>query len=131
MSLTIYLHKTKKEDSEVLFRQNLTHNLTYMAEAAGLYEAMWRPYRLHPNYDKERDKEDDYDLQFEREVNIRADLLLPYLIKGYAKLVGNKEEFEKFNPANGWGTYGGLVRAVSAYIDAITEYPIGYVFVSR
>lgn len=129
MSLTIYIQKTKEEDSEVLFRQNITHNLNYMAEAAGLYEAMWRPYRLHKDYKYTFSVEEEY--EFENSVEIIASSLLPVLMNGYRELLMNPDEYKKYNPENLWGDYDGLVRVVSDYIVAINEYPNGYVFVSR
>ena len=37
---------------EPLYECNITHNLGTMAQNADIYEALWRPYRLHKDYVK-------------------------------------------------------------------------------
>ena len=39
-------HRHSTTDREVLYDANITHNLGEMAKKAGIYEALWRPYRL-------------------------------------------------------------------------------------
>ena len=58
MSLDVYLYEIAKPDPGMvvchycgrgdspgreIYSRNITHNLNDMAEAAGLYEALWRP----------------------------------------------------------------------------------------
>jgi len=40
MSLDVYLEVTKPT---TIFEANITHNLNRMAQAAGIYEALWCP----------------------------------------------------------------------------------------
>ena len=35
---------------EIMYNANITHNLGKMAEEAGIYEALWRPYQLKEGY---------------------------------------------------------------------------------
>jgi len=65
---------------ESLYESNITHNLTTMAEQAGLYKFIWRPEETH--------------------VTQAADLIKP-LQKGLKLLKSDRARFEKFNPENG------------------------------
>ena len=47
MSLDVYL---KREGVETVYCANITHNLNVMAGKAGIYEALWRPYKLIEGY---------------------------------------------------------------------------------
>lgn len=107
MSLDVYLMVTKPTE---IFSENITHNLGKMAGAAGLYEALWRP----------------------EEIGItKAAQLIPILSEGYARLIKDPEEFKKLNPANGWGSYDGLVSFVRHYLDACINNPDADIEVSR
>ena len=93
-----------------VFSANITHNLTEMADKAGIYEAVWRP----------------------KEIGIsKAGNLIDLLRSGLSLLEANPEWFQNFNPANGWGTYEGLVKWVRAYLQACQKYPDAIVSVSR
>jgi len=94
-----------------VFTANITHNLNQMADAAGLYMCLWRP----------------------EEIGItRAEQLVEPLASGLKKLQDDPYGFEeKYSPSNGWGTYEGLVRFVSDYLDACKRYPNALVSASR
>lgn len=93
-----------------VFTANITHNLNRMAEAAGIYQHLWRP----------------------EEIGItKAEQLIEPLEAGLKKLHGDPDEFKKHNPSNGWGTYEGLVEFVSEYLEACKKYPDAKVSVSR
>lgn len=118
MSLDIYLHTDDGQsiDTDV----NLTHNLGAMAKAAGVYEALWRPYLLtnpptFANYDEER--------EYEEATTVRAIDLIPYLTEGLLNLLSNSSEFSKLNPSNGWGSYEVLVQQLCKYIAVCHEHP--------
>ncbi len=98
--------KTLIEKEEELFKANITHNLTEMADKAGLYKACWRPEELGIKKAKE---------------------LIPYLEKGYKKLKNNKNFYKQFDADNGWGTYDNFLPWVKKYLDACKEYPEAYV----
>jgi len=93
-----------------LYHANITHNLNRMANAAGIYQALWRPEEIGVTH---------------------AIQLIPLLREGVARLVKNPKEFEQYNPENGWGTYSGLVSFVRNYLAACEEYPDATVYVSR
>lgn len=101
MSLDISLYKTVTEIVNV-FDYNVTHNLTEMAEAAGLYEYLWNPH----------------------ENNItKAYQLIEPLTKGLQELLSNPEKYKAYNPDNGWGSYEGLVAFVDSYLKACKQHP--------
>jgi hypothetical protein len=116
MSLDIYLESPPCEHcgrgDDTVWQYNVTHNLARMADAAGLYQVMWRPEEIG--------------------VVTAADAL-PHLRAGWDRLTANDnvDAMLALSPTNGWGTYDGLCRAVSAYIGACVDYPHALVRVSR
>lgn len=93
-----------------VYSSNITHNLNRMAEAAGVYEPLWRP----------------------EEVGItKAGQLVPLLREGLAKLRSDRAYYETFNAPNGWGLYEHFVPWVNEYLQACEEYPEAAVSVSR
>lgn len=99
MSLDLTL---KRYELTEAFDMNLTHNLTPMASAAGLYDCMWRPEENGVHYAK--------------------DLVEP-LQKGLDSLLADPDKFIKLNPANGWGSYDTFVAAVRRLLDAAKHFP--------
>jgi hypothetical protein len=97
-------------DTNVVFSWNITHNLAKMADKAGLYMALWKPEEL--NY------------------NVAHDLIDP-LRNGLARLKGNREHYQQYNPDNGWGDYEGLVEFVQNYLTACRKHPTAKIEVSR
>jgi hypothetical protein len=95
--------------SEV-YSANITHNLGEMAEAAGLYKAMWRPDEIGVT---------------------EAAQLIPILEDGLAKLEAEPGRFRAMNPPNGWGTYEGLLRCARDYLEACKKHPNGVIEVDR
>ena len=122
--------ETFTEGNEELYWANITHNLGNMAEKAGIYEALWRPYILHNEY---KDFGEDYQAEytFEDSVRITAKMITPILQKGYDDLVKKPKYFQKFNSKNGWGTYEHFLPFVKKYLDACYEYPNSIVITSR
>jgi len=137
--LTVEEVKEKWPDSDVeemefetdtVFDWNITHNLGEMAAAAGLYEALWRPYRLREWYGiPEGDRDAEY--AFEANQVILANELIEFLRQGLHRLKSDPEKYRKLNPENGWGDYEGLVEFASKYLDACYEYPDAVVETSR
>lgn len=121
--------KTHEVEEEIVYSANITHNLNQMATAAGIYEALWRPYLLKT----EIDFGDDYqaEWEFEDSQTILAQELIPLLEKGLESLLSKPESYKKFNPENGWGSYDGLVRFVEKYLTACKEYPEAIVKTDR
>lgn len=93
-----------------VFDANITHNLGKMAAEAGIYQYLWRPEELGI---------------------FKAEDLIEPLERGLVFLKANRETFEKYNPANGWGDYDGLVSFVERYLEACLENPDADVRVSR
>ena len=98
------------EEDICVFDYNITHNLSQMAEKAGVYKALWRP----------------------EELNIKeAGGLIHILESGLADLKNRPAYFKNFNPPNGWGHYDGLVDFVEKYLKACKENKTAKIWVSR
>ena len=97
MSLDVYLEVVRPCR---IYSGNVTHNLGKMADAAGIYQALWRPEELGIS---------------------KAEQLIPLLQAGLALLKARPAKFKKFNPENGWGTYDGFVKFVEEYLAACGE----------
>jgi len=101
---------TPDAETRAVYSANITHNLGRMAKAAGIYQALWRP----------------------EEIGITtAHQLVAPLTKGLQELANDTRRFDEFAPANGWGTYDGLMQFITAYIDACIRYPDATIGVSR
>ena len=129
MSLDVHLVKVIDGENQEVHWSNITHNLTDMAEAAGIYEALWRPYRLKENYVSTEDY--DKELDFEDSVQVLAEEIIPVLRKGLDNLLSRPEYFESFNSPNGWGTYKHFIPFVKDYLDACELNPKATVMVWR
>lgn len=125
MSLDIYLYgETKivtcycaecgnehtREKTEELYWANITHNLGKMADAAGIYKALWRPEEINAT---------------------KASDIIPLLQNGLAELKNNPKYYKKFNSENGWGIYEHFVPFVEKYLNACIENPNATIYVSR
>lgn len=103
------IEEVEKTSYEV-FDSNITHNLNKMADAAGIYEYLWRPDEINVVFAKE---------------------LIDPLREGLHKLKSNPDLYKQYNPANGWGTYEQLVNFVQDYLDACYKYPDSKIEVCR
>jgi len=107
MSLDVYLTEVRPCG---VYSGNITHNLSEMAEAAGIYEALWRP----------------------EEIGItEANQLIPILKRGLKKLKSNPAKYKKYDAPNGWGTYEQFIPVIEEYLQACEENPTSKVEVSR
>jgi len=106
MSLDFYL----TQDGEHLFDRNITHNLNKMADAAGIYNCLWRP--------------DENGIT-------KASQCIKPLQDGLAALVADPDGFRKYDSPNGRGLYIHFVPFVTAVLMACIEYPDADVKVSR
>lgn len=86
--------------NDEIYSDNITHNLGRMADAAGLYEALWRPEENGLN---------------------KAYQLVPILSEGLNRLKSYPEAYKTLNPKNGWGDYNVLVTFVEKYLKACRE----------
>jgi len=109
MSLDVYLIENQG-DTEYLYHRNITHNLGRMADAAGIYEAVWRP----------------------EEIGLKiAGELAPLLKEGIAKMKADPEHFKQFNAKNGWGVYEHFLPWLEDYLAACEEHPNALIDVCR
>ena len=107
MGLDLFLRETRPC---IVWEGGITHNLNSMAEAAGLYQCLWRPEELG--------------------IDIAQQMIEP-LRKGIETLERDKESLEKRNPENGWGNYDNLLNLARKYLAACEEAPNAEVVVSR
>ena len=140
MSLDVYLNrnryisydkgKTYTEEKEEVYHANITHNLGKMADKAGIYEALWRPFRLIDGYDI---KDGDYSAEdeFENSHTVYAKDIIDILEKGLSDLKARQKYFEQFNSPNGWWLYKHFVPFVEKYLNACKEFPDAIVETSR
>ena len=107
MSLDVYL---KMIQPTIIYEANIPDNLGNMAEAAGIYQVLWRP----------------------EEIGItKASQLIGPLADGIARLKADPERFEKHDAPNEWGRYIHFVPFVQRYLDACIRNPDADVEASR
>lgn len=106
MSLAFYL----KRHEEIIFGANITHNLTRMADAAGIYGCLWRP------------DENDF--------HTAADVI-PVLRAGLCKLVSDPAYYKQYDSENGWGLYVHFVPFCIEVLEACIANPDAEIEVSR
>lgn len=99
-----------EEETTEVFSANITHNLGKMADEAALYYPLWKPEKIGIT---------------------TARQLIERLEHGLYMLQTKPEFYRQFNPANGWGTYEGLVQFVENYLEACRKFPESEVSVSR
>jgi hypothetical protein len=132
-------HCTKEHEipGESVWSRNITHNLTKIASEAGIYEAMWRPYQVvdpaAAMVGKDADEAGQHETarRIEDQITVRARDLEATLSAGLARLQDNPAHYAQWEPANKWGSVRGLIEFVTAYLNAIREYPDAIVSVSR
>ena len=121
---------TYEEKNDELFWANITHNLGEMADKAGIYEALWRPYFLHPDCPKEFSSHDE-EYAFETSHPMMAKDIIPIVEKGYEDMKSRPEYFKQFDSENGWGLYVNFLPWVEKYLEACKEYPDAEINISR
>lgn len=122
---------TECYEDNVLYDDNITHNLGEMADKAGLYDAIWRPYRLTKDYSEDLEKEYRKEMEYEDSQTIYAEQLITNLSVGLINLLTSPKEFKKYNPENGWGTYEQLCDFTYNYLKACTANPTAIVKTDR
>ena len=103
-------HKHFKNEKEILFDANITHNLNKMADEAGIYEALWRPEEIGATKAKD---------------------IIDKLVLGLDLMKKDPEHFKKFDASNGWGKYEDFVPWVEKYLNVCIENPDATIEVSR
>lgn len=99
-----------RETRPSFYEANVTHNLTAMADEAGIYRHLWRP--------------DELGITKARE-------LIEPLCAGVALMKSDPPRFLKHNPSNGWGSYERFVPWIEEYLQACEDYPNAEIHVSR
>lgn len=115
--------------TEYLYETNITHNLTEMADACGLYEVLWKPYVTHVEYKSCDDL--DHHCNQEKELIVRSIDITDKVSAGLKILKSDPVRFKKYNSPNGWGMYKHFVPFVENYLKALKEYPKAIIKVSR
>ena len=110
---------------------NITHNLNKMAEEAGIYNALWRPYKLLPSYPLKFNNAYDDEMAFEDNATVTTSLIIDPLELGLTLLKSNPKRFKAFNPDNGWGTYEILCKVTSEYLEKCKQNPNSIISVWR
>lgn len=113
----------------VVYDAGITHNLGNMADKAGIYEACWRPYRLHRDYVATIN--DDLEYEFEQNHIMQAKDIITLLEKGYNDMLKRPEYYKKFDSPNGWGLYIHFLPWVEKYLEACKTFPDAEISVSR
>lgn len=104
MSLDFSLYEVKPCE---VFTRNITHNLTTMAEEAGLYTVLW-----HSGGKTATD-------------------IIPALKDGLDDLKTRPDFYRQFNAPNGWGKYENFVDFVAGVLAACEENPAATIMVCR
>lgn len=122
--------KTLEPKKEEMYSANITHNLGDMASEAGIYEALWRPYRLKEGYNI---PEDDHNAEykFEEENPVRAFEIIPIIEKGLKDMLARSEHYKTFDSPNGWGLYVHFIPFIERYLEALRKYPEAFVECDR
>lgn len=99
-----------KPENEKLYSCNITHNLTKMADAAGIYEIVWRPE--------------------ENNITSPSQLIDP-LTKAIKDMENRSDYYKQFDASNSWGTYKDFLPWLKCYLNACIKYPNAKIDVSR
>lgn len=113
MSLDVTLHPNKCPHcgrSDEGYWANITHNLSRMADEAGIGDHLWRP----------------------EEIGItKAEQLIEPLTEGLKRMRADPSHFRTFDASNGWGTYDDFIPWIQEYLNACIKYPDAEISVSR
>ena len=112
-----------------VYNANITHNLNKMADKAGIYKALWRPFQLHKDFkpsftDEEKDDFEEYAI-------VRAKEISGIIEKGLEDMKKRPDYYKQFDSPNGWGLYIHFVPFIEKYLKALKENPDAIVIVSR
>lgn len=120
--------KRLTDETSVVFRWNITHNLGKMARnvpivwtdsdgknfASDLYHIVWRPEEVF----------------VDKQEIVLSDLKEPLRI-GMMYLLEHEDDLKQYNPENYWGCYGRFVEMLPNYYRACCNWPDAVVEVSR
>lgn len=111
MSLDVSLYYEKEGyENETVFHANITHNLSGMANVAGIYYCLWRPEEINA---------------------IHASDIIDKVEKGLIDMTLNPEKYKPHESDNGWGLYKHFLPWVAEYLEACRKFPGAKIHVSR
>jgi len=90
-----------------VFSSNTTHNVSPMWSLAGIYDEIYNS-----------------------EGKIAGEIITK-LKTGLSKMRSNRKDFEKLNPANGWGSYESAISFLEEVIKVCEENPKGIIEISK
>lgn len=93
-------------EADPLYEANITHNLTPMANKAGIYKCLWRP------------EENGFET---------AGQLIEPLKRAIEIMQSNPEEFRKLDAKNGWGTYDQFLPWLIELLENCEAYPMALI----
>ena len=109
MSLDIYLYyEVEPEVRQTVYDANITHNLGDMAQAAGIYDALWHLKHVH-----------------------NAGDLAAVLEDGIRDMKRNPAWYNQHDAESGWGTYEQFLPWLIELHAACVVYPNAKLEVSR
>jgi hypothetical protein len=100
-------HSHKKMEKTIYYTSNITHNLTAMFNAAGVYQILWRGDGLMAGEQVEK------------------------LEKALKEMKENPEKFKRYDSPNGWGLYVHAVPWLAEVVQACKDYPEAVFHCSR
>jgi hypothetical protein len=117
MSLDIYFTQVAKcphcgkdtDEGQEVHWQNITHNLSMMASAAGFGDHLWNPE--------------------DAKVKTARDLIVP-IESGIYELKQHPEKYIPLSASNGWGTYEQFIPWLEELLTKCREYPEAKISVS-
>ena len=122
MSLDVYLINTKtlkcdcgkvhELETECVFSANITHNLSTMADKAGIYDSLWNG-------------------NIEDKIIKNAGELGDILTPAITRMDLNPDYYRQFNATNGWGTYEQFVPWLEELRDKCVEFPNAKIEISK
>ena len=100
----------EEDETKRVFHSNITHNLTEMANHAGIYKCLWRPEEIGVT---------------------KAGEIINKLESGIKLMEDSPESFSRFDAKNGWGTYDQFLPWVKKVLNACKENSGATIEVSR
>lgn len=116
---TVPVYGPDHEEEVSEWHANITHNMCEMAghipvrynfegeaHRSTLYQMVWRPDKVGNGVSC-----------------CNTTVMEQVLGSGIAYMVLHRDELEKFNPENGWGSYKGFLRWLEAYWETCRRHP--------
>ena len=116
MSLDVTL--TCKCCDSILCESNITHNLTDMARAAGVYCELWRP-------------EEEFITDLNLYGEIKAVRLIRPLEGAIRRMKSAPTHFRQYDAPNGWGTYDDFLRFCEEVLKGCKAHPASILSANR